>query len=95
MAVLGLMALGGSAAADHNDHLKARQLHKSGDIVAVEKILDRAQKIHPGRVIEVDLNEQGGRYLYEVELVDSKGEVRVLFFDANTGEQAKGNFKHH
>lgn len=95
MVLLVLMVLSRSAVADHEDHLKAKRLQKSGDIVAVEQILNKVRKSHTGRVIEVDLADQDGRYLYEIELVDGRGEVRRFYFDAKTGEEAKGNFKHH
>lgn len=94
MVAVALMALCGGALAD-DDHLKARRLQKSGAIVAVEQILSKVLQNHAGRVIEVDLHEEDGRHLYEIELVDDKGEVKTLYFEARTGEQAKGNFKHH
>lgn len=90
-----LMVVCGGALAHDDDHLKAKRLHEAGDIVAAEQILAKVKQSHSGRVIEVELHEVDGRYLYEIELVDGKGEVRVFYFDAKTGEQAKGSFKHH
>ena len=86
---LGLMVLCGGVSSD-DDHLKAKRLHKSGDIMAVEQILNKVQQHHHGRVLEVELEREDGRYVYEIELVDNKGEVLKLFFDAKTGEQLDG-----
>lgn len=88
IAGLVLILACGVAGAD-DDHLKARRLHEAGDILAMEQILKQARQRHPGRILEVELEEIGGRLVYEIELVDSKGEVRELFFDARTGEFLK------
>lgn len=90
-----LVSFYGTAIADHDVHEKARRLQKSGDIVAAETILNKARQNYPGRVIEVDLFERDGLYLYEIELVDAKGDVKTLFFDARSGEQVKGKVRHH
>jgi uncharacterized membrane protein YkoI len=87
-----LMAICSSAVAD-DDHHKAKRLQKSGEIVSVEQILNKVQQSHQGRVLEVDLEEKGGRYLYEIELVDTGGEVRKFYFDAKTGEQLEDKVK--
>jgi len=83
---LALMVICNSAMAD-DDHLKAKRLLKSGDIVSIEQILTKVRQSYQGRVLEVDLEEKDGRYLYEIELVDSKGEVSKFYFDAKTGEE--------
>lgn len=78
-----------SLADDDDSQARARHLRQSGDIMAVEQILDKVQKSYHGRLLEVDLEKLGGRYVYEIELVDGKGEVIELFFDAKTGELLK------
>lgn len=95
LVIFGLVTLCNAALAGHDDYEMAKRLQKSGDIVAVERVLQQVSQINPGRVIEIDLFEEDGRYLYEIEVVDAKGEVKVFYFDARSGEQAKGKFKHH
>jgi len=68
------------------DHERARQLKEAGEVLGLEEILNRTRTQHPGRVIETELEYKGGRYVYEVELVDPQGIVRELRFDAKTGE---------
>ena len=72
-----------------DDHEQARQLKESGQILSLEKILKSAQSVHSGRVIEVELDNEKGRYVYEVELLDEGGEVWELYFDAASGELIK------
>lgn len=75
----------GSALLADSDHDRARQLQQAGDILPLEKILENAQATHPGRIIEVELEKEHGRYIYEIESVDESGHVREMKFDARTG----------
>lgn len=67
-------------------HDDARALHKAGDIVSLETVLASLRDIKQGRVIETELEEKHGRYVYELELVDTEGKVWEYYFDAKTGE---------
>ena len=82
----GLLLAGvlvGSAGAD--DYERAYRLRESGDIVPLEQILELALNIHPGRVIEVELEGNGRRRIYKIEIVDQQGVVWELEFDAGSG----------
>lgn len=68
------------------DHERATELRESGDILSLETILERAQKQHSGRVLEVELEEKRGRYIYEVEILDQDGTVWEMYYDARSGE---------
>lgn len=72
-------------ASDDDDH-SARTLHSTGDIVSLETVLAKLRSIKPGRVIETEFEEEHGRYIYELELVDAEGQVWEYKFDAKTGE---------
>ncbi|MEF8793370.1 PepSY domain-containing protein [Thiohalorhabdus sp.] len=68
-----------------------RQLHRQGEIRSLAAFVERARQRYPeARLIEAELLRDGGRLIYEVELVDSDGVVRELFFDARTGERVTG-----
>ena len=71
------------------DHDKARALKQSGEIMSLETILEKARKDQPGRVVETELERKGERYVYEIKIVDDKGGVRELKYDAKTGEPLK------
>ena len=74
------------AHADDGDHVKARQLVEAGTILPLEQLLAQAQRERPGRILEVKFEQEDDRYVYEIELVDDKGEVWELEYDAKTGE---------
>ncbi|VAX09645.1 hypothetical protein MNBD_GAMMA25-2394 [hydrothermal vent metagenome] len=69
-----------------NDHDLARELKQAGDILPLEKILKKVEKLHPGHVLEVELEKEDQRYTYEIETVDKNGSVWEMQFDAKTGE---------
>ncbi len=85
--LLALVLTGGCglSAAD-DDHLKARALVEVGSILPLEQILKRVAIDHPGHILEVEFEVERGRYLYEIELVDKKGLVWELEYDAQSGQ---------
>lgn len=83
--VAGALLAVSPASAD-DDHKKARRLLDAGKILPLETILNKTSELHPGgRVIETEFEEEWNRYVYEVEMVDSKGVVWEIEFDAKTG----------
>ena len=65
---------------------EVRQLRESGDIMPLENLLQDIRAEHPGRVIEIELDEEDNRHVYEIEMVSDDGSVWELHFDARTGE---------
>jgi len=72
-----------------NDHDIARELKQAGDILPLEQILEKVKHLHPGHILEVELEKKEQRYIYEIETVDTKGNVWEMQFDAKTGELLK------
>lgn len=64
-------------------------LQAAGDVMPLEALLDQVAREHPGRLIEVELERKGRGYVYELELIDERGRVWELDFDARTGELLK------
>ena len=83
-----LIANSPSLLADINQ-MTARKLHDSGQILSLEKIHELAKLIKPGRILEVELEKKGGRYIYEVELLNNNDEVWEVKLDAKTGSLIK------
>lgn len=63
----------------------AREAVARGEILPLATILPDIQKQHPGRVIEVELELNDGRRVYEIEIVTSDGRLIELDVDARTG----------
>ena len=71
------------------DHDRALKLRERGDIVPLEGVVRQAREIQPGTIIEVELEEEHKRLLYEVEVLDAQGVVWELEFDARTGKEVR------
>lgn len=86
-ALLFIFFIGSNVWADE-DHERARELVKSGEIMPLEQLLQKitSQQSSQLRLLEAELERKQGRLVYELELVDEQGVVRELLFDAKTGE---------
>jgi len=78
----------GSVFAD-SDHNKARKLKEAGEILPLEVIIANARKQHPGHILEIELEFEDGRYVYELELLDDSGIIWELNYDAQSGKLIK------
>ncbi|MFC4727188.1 PepSY domain-containing protein [Coralloluteibacterium thermophilus] len=63
------------------DHERAREARRRGDYVPLAEILADAERRYPGRVIEVELDDDQ----YEIEILQADGRVVELEYDARTG----------
>jgi uncharacterized membrane protein YkoI len=69
-----------------SDHYEARRLMQAGSILPLETVLESIQQRRPGRILEVELEQERSRYVYEIELLDNTGRVWEMKLDAVTGE---------
>jgi len=81
-----LLLLVGNAAVASDDHETARRLSEAGEILPLETILEHAQQLQPGRVIEVEFEQDHRQYIYEIEILNARGVVWELELDARTGQ---------
>jgi len=73
---------GQAFADDDREQDQALKLRQQGAILPLEEILKAAKKIHQGRVVEVELQKEHGTYIYELEIVDTSGQVWEMKLDA-------------
>ncbi|WP_235272703.1 PepSY domain-containing protein [Methylotenera versatilis] len=71
------------------DYQLAKKLRQQGEILPLEKILAFARAKKNGEVLETEFEKKGGRYIYEVEILDIQGQVWELKLDAKTGQLIK------
>ena len=85
------LALAAGATGAHDiDQDEALALRRSGTLQPLESLLARARERHPGAtLLEVELEDEHGRVVYELEVLTSGGAVRELEFDARSGELLK------
>lgn len=80
------LALPGARASDKLDHERARAAVQAGQALPLPKLLERLQRTHPGRVLELELEREDGRWIYEVKLLQTNGQLLKLELDAGTGQ---------
>jgi len=83
----GLMLTAGVLADDDDDdRQRARLLRERGEILPLQTILEKAQAERPGRVLEVEFDEEDNHYIYEVQILSPDGVVWEIEINAATGE---------
>ena len=68
-----------------SDHDRARAAARAGQILPLPKVLASIRPNYPGEVLDVDLEQSGERWLYEIKLLQDGGQLRKLIVDASTG----------
>ena len=84
---LMLCALALPALADsHGDHERAREALAQGKILPLRQVLEQVERQYQGQALKIEFEEDEGRYLYEIRLLQSDGRMAKLKIDAHTGE---------
>jgi uncharacterized membrane protein YkoI len=90
--ILALLLLAPPALAG-SDHDRARQALQSGQVLPLAKILEKVAADVPGEVIETELEEENGRFVYEIKLITPTGRVMKLIYDASDASLLKSREK--
>ena len=69
-----------------DDHIEARRLLDSGEILPLEEIIDNVRQTFPGRILDVELEREDGQIAYEVEILGEDGVVTEVYINARTGK---------
>lgn len=69
-----------------DDHIEARHLLDSGEILPLEVLLNNVRQTFPGRILEVELEREDSQIVYEVEILSEDGVVSEIYIDARTGK---------
>ena len=87
-ALTAVVLLGGlvlpAGASDHRDHERALQAVQAGQVLPLRTVLERLEREHPGQVLEVELEQDSGVWIYEIKLLQSGGQRVKLKLDART-----------
>ncbi len=73
-----------AAARDRDDQDRARAALAAGEIRPLAEILAEVERRYLGRVIQIELDREDGRWLYELKLLPPSGRVFELEVDATT-----------
>ncbi|HEX8592140.1 MAG TPA: PepSY domain-containing protein [Pseudomonas sp.] len=86
----GLMLMCVAVQARDLDQDEALTLRQAGVILPLEQLVDLALGRYPGaKLLEAELEEKHGIYVYEFEVLTSEGVVRELKFDARDSRLLK------
>lgn len=69
-----------------DDHERAQAAVAAGQVMPLDRLLQQVAREHPGQVLEVELEHDDGRWLYEIKLLQRDGQLMKLKFDARTAE---------
>lgn len=80
-AALGAMLAAAAARADE-DHDRAFEALRRGEIAPLEEILQVVRERYGGTVLEVELEHKRGRWVYEVKTLSEDGTIAEVYLDA-------------
>ncbi len=75
--------------ADESDHEQARRALQAGQVLPLAKVLQLVSRDYPGEVLEVELENEAGMWIYELRVLQPGGVIRKLHLDASTGLPVK------
>ncbi len=76
-----------SAISDDNDSRKVRKLVQENEIVSLESLMPAIRSHGDWKILEIELEEEDNKLIYEVELLDKEGRVYEIRYDARTGQE--------
>jgi uncharacterized membrane protein YkoI len=72
-----------------DDHERLEEARRLGTIMPIELILKSLKERLKGEILEIELDDKGGRLYYEIYYLDSAGRRIEIEVDAATGEILK------
>lgn len=79
-------ALAPIANASDGDHEQAQRAVQAGEVMPLRNVLERLEREHPGQVLDVELEREEGRWIYEIKLLQPSGQRVKLKLDARNAE---------
>lgn len=78
-----VLLFGASAQASPKDQDQARAALEAGQIRPISEILTKASAEVPGDVVEVELEQERGRWIYELKIIAPDGRLLEVEMDAS------------
>lgn len=69
-----------------HDQDRARAAVQAGQALPLKTVLARLEREAPGQVLDVELEQKDGRWIYEIKLLQPGGRLVKLEVDAATAE---------
>lgn len=74
---------------DGKDHERVRAAVRAGQVQPFDALRERLAKSHPGELLDLELEREQGRWIYEVKLLQPDGRIVKLEVDARSGDVLK------
>ena len=84
LVLITLMSPGVTQADD--DYIEARKLQDAGEILSLEQLLKNIRPEFPGKILQIELEYESGKIIYEVEILGDDGVVKEIYINAKTGK---------
>lgn len=72
------------AAADRDDHERARAALQAGEVAPLRDVLAVAENQFEGEMVEAELERKGPHWVYEITVLTPTGSILKLHYDAAT-----------
>ena len=87
---VAVLAASGAWAKDdkgrEHDHDRVRDAVRAGEVMPLDALRERLRRDHAGELLELELEREHGRWIYEVKLLQPGGRIVKLEVDARSGE---------
>ena len=80
---------------DHGSHELARQALEQGRVLPLRTVLDKIERDYQGQALKVEFEQDDGRFLYEIRLLQSDGRMVKLKVNAVDGRVLDIKRKEH
>ena len=74
---------------EHGDHDRARQALEQGKVLPLRTVLDKIERDYQGQVLKIEFEQDDGRFIYEIRLLQRDGRMAKLEVDAVDGRVLK------
>lgn len=89
LAVLACALVAPGWAHEHGDHDRARQALEQGKVLPLRTVLDKIERDYQGQVLKIEFEQDDGRFIYEIRLLQRDGRMAKLEVDAVDGRVLK------
>lgn len=94
--IVFLLAGPGLVHASDDDHDRARQSLVRGDVLPLKRIMEHLERQRPGgHILEVELEQKGGLWVYEIKQLESNGQIAKIKLNAKTGDVLESKGRRH
>ena len=80
---------------EHGSHELARQALEQGKVLPLRTVLEKIERDYQGQALKVEFEQDDGRFLYKIRLLQSDGRMVKLKVDAVDGRVLEIKRKEH